>query len=261
MSNNLTRILVAVVAIPLVLLLTYFDGYPFLVFVLILQIFCMFELFLMFKNLDIISSDYLAVIISSLIFLNFIFFKQYLWISAILIFGFLTYEFFIAKRNSFKSTYLLVFGVVYITLPFALLYNLDKNYLYVFLLMILIWAGDSFAYFGGRLFGKHKFSKISPNKTIEGLIIGFIFTIIVSFIFHLIVPNDITLIDSIISGTIVGILGPIGDLFESFLKRYTGVKDSSNIIPGHGGVLDRFDSLIFTVPFLYLYLVIIKYSM
>ena len=128
----------------------------------------------------------------------------------------------------------------------------------MYLLLFLIWANDSFAFFGGKYFGKHKFSKISPNKTIEGLVSGFVFTVITSVVFHFI-TKEISLADSVIMGAVISVLAPTGDLLESFLKRYTGVKDSSHIIPGHGGILDRFDSLIFCTPFVYIYFKYIKY--
>jgi phosphatidate cytidylyltransferase len=166
-------------------------------------------------------------------------------------------EFLRKEKNKLINAGLVFFGFVYITFPFALFYKLDKNYIYVYLLFLLIWANDSFAFFGGKYFGKHKFSRISPNKTVEGLVTGFIFTIITSVVFHFIV-SDITITDSLVVGVLVGIFGPAGDLFESYLKRYTNVKDSSHIIPGHGGILDRFDSLIVCVPIVYIYFSYIK---
>lgn len=114
------------------------------------------------------------------------------------------------------------------------------------------------AYFGGKFFGKHKLSEISPKKTWEGSITGFIFTVITSYLFYFFSDGKITLTDSIVIGFIIGVFSQIGDLFESLFKRKLDVKDSSHIIPGHGGVLDRFDSLIFVAPLLFLYLELTK---
>ena len=114
------------------------------------------------------------------------------------------------------------------------------------------------AYFGGRKFGKHKLSSVSPNKTREGSVTGFIFTVIISLVLHFIFPNEITIYTAVIIGILTGIFSQIGDLFESMIKRYCGVKDSSNLIPGHGGILDRFDSLIFVVPVIFIYLSLIE---
>lgn len=118
-----------------------------------------------------------------------------------------------------------------------------------------IWVCDSAAFFGGTAFGKHKlFPRISPNKSWEGALFGFVFAIITMFIAKLVVLNFLSWVDVIILGIIVGIIGQLGDLVESSFKRDTGVKDSSSIIPGHGGIFDRFDSLLFSAPSVWLYL-------
>lgn len=258
MSNTLKRILISIIAIPLILYASYTGGYPFFAFCLLVQTLSIYELLKMFRSRGLTPSIYYSLFISVVMFVSFIFFKEYFYL--ILLFGvFSVVAVETLRKNSNKviNAGLVFFGFVYITFPFALFYKLDKNYVYVYLLFLLIWANDSFAFFGGKYFGKHKFSKISPNKTIEGLIVGFVFTIITAVTFHFVVPA-VTITDSIVVGVFVGIFGPIGDLFESFLKRYTNVKDSSNIIPGHGGLLDRFDSIIVCVPFVYIYFNYIK---
>ena len=212
----------------------------------------------MFDSKELTPSLYFSLFVSVVIFVGFVFFKEFFCIILLLsIFSVVIVEALRKEKNKIKNAGQVFFGFVYITFPFALFYKLDKNYIYVYLLFLLIWANDSFAFFGGKYFGKHKFSRISPNKTVEGLISGFIFTIITSLVFHLIV-NDVTITDSLVVGVLVGIFGPAGDLFESYLKRFTNVKDSSNIIPGHGGILDRFDSLIVCVPIVYIYFTYIK---
>lgn len=118
-----------------------------------------------------------------------------------------------------------------------------------------IWVCDSAAYFIGKAIGKHKlFERISPKKTIEGAIAGFVFAIAAFVGFGKLFLGEIPTVHFIVGGVIVGLLGQYGDLAESMLKRDAGVKDSSNILPGHGGVLDRFDSILFVSPSYFLYL-------
>src|SRR5690606_996650 len=115
------------------------------------------------------------------------------------------------------------------------------------------WATDTGAYFFGRAFGKHKlWPTISPKKTIEGAIGGIISACIVGISFHLIYPFEHSFWMIVLVTILVSMVGQLGDLVESAYKRYFGVKDSGNILPGHGGILDRFDSLLFVVPFLHL---------
>jgi len=118
-----------------------------------------------------------------------------------------------------------------------------------------IWICDTAAYFGGKTFGKHKlFVKVSPNKTWEGAVFGFIFSVLTMLAAKILVIDYLSYQHAIVIGALVGIFGQIGDLIESRFKRDSGVKDSSSIIPGHGGVYDRFDSLIYVSPIVYLYI-------
>ncbi len=118
-----------------------------------------------------------------------------------------------------------------------------------------IWCCDSAAYFAGRAFGRHKlFPRVSPNKTWEGAVAGVVFAVAAFCAARALVLPYLSAGSAILCGLIVGGFGQIGDLAESLLKRDAGVKDSSTIIPGHGGVLDRFDSLMFVSPLIYFYL-------
>lgn len=160
----------------------------------------------------------------------------------------------------------LIFSVIYLALPFSYALalpsfseiNPGKTFtMEVFFLFILIWSSDSFAYFTGRLFGKHKMApKISPKKTWEGFAGGVVLTIILGFFIETYYPDLRG--NWIVVGFLVSIFAPLGDLVESQLKRSFGVKDSGNLIPGHGGVLDRLDSFIICVPVVYLYFVLEK---
>ena len=127
--------------------------------------------------------------------------------------------------------------------------------------LVMIWICDSAAYYGGRVVGRHKlFLRVSPNKTWEGAVFGFIFSIVTAIAAKYLVLDYLSIGSAIIIGFIVGVFGQVGDLVESLFKRDAGVKDSSNLIPGHGGVLDRFDSLLSVSPLVYLYLDFILFS-
>lgn len=259
MSNTLTRILISIISMPLILIVTYLGGLYFFALVLLLQTLCFYELLSMFRKMDIKSDIYSSTMFSVLLITSFIYLREYfLYVLITGILYTLITSLLSKRENKIKATGLVLFSLIYITLPFTMLFELGKNHMLVFLLFLLIWSNDSFAFFGGKFFGKHKFTKISPNKTVEGLISGFIFTIITSVLFSYI-TKEISLSDSLILGALISIMAPIGDLFESYLKRYTGVKDSSLLIPGHGGILDRFDSLIFCTPFVLVYFRYLKY--
>lgn len=127
----------------------------------------------------------------------------------------------------------------------------------IILVFCLLWVNDIFAYLTGRLLGKHKlFSRISPGKTIEGSIGGLVFTIIAMVVFvHF--AHWLPIVDAIGMAAIAVVFGTLGDLCESMLKRQAGVKDSGKLIPGHGGILDRFDSVMFSMPFVFVYLLLL----
>ncbi|MGG5505291.1 MULTISPECIES: phosphatidate cytidylyltransferase [unclassified Myroides] len=119
-------------------------------------------------------------------------------------------------------------------------------------ILILVWTNDTFAYIVGKKFGKHKlFERISPKKTIEGLLGGIVFAIIASLVLNQFFTS-LNVYIWIASAIFVGLFGTLGDLVESHFKREAGVKDSGAIMPGHGGILDRLDSILFISPFLYI---------
>jgi phosphatidate cytidylyltransferase len=129
------------------------------------------------------------------------------------------------------------------------------------LLLVIIWANDIFAYLIGRTLGRHKLAPIvSPKKTVEGAVAGLLFGILASYASRWIFIPQISAKDSILMALLIGVLGQIGDLCESIVKRSANVKDSGGIVPGHGGMLDRVDSLLFGAPamYYYFYLVLLR---
>jgi len=172
---------------------------------------------------------------------------------------------FSTKENSIKNALYTIGGIIYAVLPFAFLnqvvYHSNSNIADIPLfnpwlvlgIIFLIWSNDTFAYLGGSLVGKNKMiERVSPGKTWEGTIIGVLITFGLSFLFNNLV-FDFKNYTWIALGIIVPILATVGDLVESKLKREASVKDSGSIMPGHGGVLDRFDSLIFVSPFVFVF--------
>lgn len=150
-----------------------------------------------------------------------------------------------------------LFGVIYISLLPSTIILLRKFGFQISLLpLLLTWIYDTFAYIIGSIFGKHKLAqKLSPKKSIEGTVAAFFFTFPFTYWLNSLWVKKFNLLDAVWITIGIGILGTIGDLFESGMKREVGLKDASNVFPGHGGFLDRLDSLIFNIPFFYLYFV------
>jgi len=124
----------------------------------------------------------------------------------------------------------------------------------IFFLLLVVWLGDAGAYYCGKNFGKHKMSpRISPKKTVEGGIGGAITSVITAIVIHFTFFKNFPLLHAVIAGVILSFTGMLGDLAESMWKRSAAVKDSGTLIPGHGGFLDRFDSIFYTAPILYSY--------
>ncbi|MBP6024837.1 phosphatidate cytidylyltransferase [Ferruginibacter sp.] len=170
------------------------------------------------------------------------------------------------KKIDLKVKWMSLGGFLYVTLPFTLFLNtrdntfftneefnlLELGKIYTCCIMFSIWINDTMAYIVGSLIGKTPFSKISPKKTWEGTIGGAILCIVVIATIAYF-TNLIAVKDAAIIAALCAIFGTIGDLFESKLKRMANVKDSGAIMPGHGGFLDRFDSLLFAAPAVWLF--------
>ena len=161
-------------------------------------------------------------------------------------------------KTSFKDiayTFLGIFYVVYFTMFVALINGRNGGNILVWYAFIAAWGTDVFAYFVGKYFGKHKFSKVSPKKSIEGCIAGTIGAVLVmlgfTYLANTFWGQNYSYLYVGMIGVILSLLGQIGDFAASSIKRYVDIKDYSNLIPGHGGMLDRIDSLIFLAPFAY----------
>lgn len=163
-------------------------------------------------------------------------------------------------ERKFKRMILYLSGFFYLGFGFglfALVRHYGPNYHWLTFALIVPWICDTAAYFGGKLLGKHKFSPvISPNKTVEGAVSGVVFSTIAGLIFGFFFLKSEGMIFIGIVALSIGIFGQLGDLAESLIKRGAGVKDSGTIFPGHGGILDRTDSLLISVSVIYIALLL-----
>lgn len=170
------------------------------------------------------------------------------------------WELYRKKGNSFQNLAFAYYGILYLSLPFTLLIYLpfmtngEWRPEVIFFPFLLVWLNDTFAYLFGSQFGKHKlFPRISPKKSWEGAVGGGIVTI-ASALFIAPYLEGLTIVNNVIIACIVVVFGIFGDLIESMFKRSIEIKDSGNIMPGHGGILDRFDAIIFVIPAIFVYM-------
>ena len=271
MEKLLKRTLSGIVFVSVLIFSILYSKISFIGLFFILMIFCLYE----FKKIIKVQSVF-PYIIGTLIFIYgnilnvedlpslaiYEYVGVFLFLTIFITFASILF----AKKEEVISHLGKIFlSVIYIVVPFTLMVqipflNSSFNYVNTTILgvFILIWVNDTFAYFVGSNFGKNKLlERISPNKTIEGFIGGMVFTFAASFLLAT-QFKTLSLIQWIVIAAIVSIFGVLGDLIESMFKRQAGVKDSSNFIPGHGGFLDRFDSVIFAAPFIFIYLQIVQ---
>ena len=156
------------------------------------------------------------------------------------------------------NTGLILLGTLYAGLLLTFLIvirNSNQGQELVFLVFLLTWAQDVAAFFVGRAWGSRKlYPRLSPGKTWEGFLAGLLVSALVAVVSWPFLVRELSLLVRLFLGLGVGLIGPLGDLFESMIKRSAGAKDSGRLLPGHGGLLDRLDSLLFSAPFAYLYL-------
>ena len=263
------RVAVSVIGIPLILAGIWRGGWTFFSLVSLIEGFALYELYRLAENKHLFPSKAMGVCI--LFFFNVLLFLE-AWSSAVLVFliglmGILVVELFKKRKEPLANAAISAFGILYIALfssflllrqiPFDTPGRYQGERLVVFL-FALIWICDSAALFIGRGAGRNRlYPQVSPNKTWEGAIGGFVVALIVAWSTGPALVPFLKRADMLAVGAIIGIIGQIGDLVESLFKRDAGVKDSSVIIPGHGGFLDRFDSPLCVGPAVLLYLMAI----
>lgn len=164
-------------------------------------------------------------------------------------------------RSAAAEAALLFFGMLYI--PYLLGYlvllrNQPQGVGWIMVVLLIVMSGDSAAYFIGCSFGRHKlYPAVSPNKSVEGALAGLGGSVAGALFGSYLFLQDVSALVIVIAALLIGVLGQVGDLFESLLKRSFGVKDSGVIIPGHGGILDRLDSILYAAPAAYYYLLFV----
>lgn len=265
-----TRTLSGIVFVILLMGSVLFNYYSFTIFFFIVALIGLSEFYKIAQKLNAQPYKIVGYLCASLVYFAFVNFSflisnvyiNFSYLLVLIPFIIFSVALFSKQQQPIKNAFFTLGGLLYAVLPFALLNNLvivnqaNNNEFQFFPkvllgIIFLIWSNDTFAYLGGSLFGKHKMiERVSPGKTWEGTIFGVLVSFGISFLiqrYFIQTQNNIWLI----LGILVPILATLGDLVESLLKRQAGIKDSGNIMPGHGGVLDRFDSLIFVSPFVY----------
>lgn len=268
MSNFWQRAITGTLFVLAVVAGTILSEWSFFILLFAINFLCLLEFFeLMLPDKNWIEK-YLGVIAGSVINLMFVFIirgdlSQSWFYHLIPVFMILFFVKLYEKTGrEFDTLAYQILGIVYICLPLSMLgdfgYFNALNYSYSLPLgfFILQWSSDTFAYLVGRQFGKHKlFERISPKKTMEGSIGALILTVAMGYGLSLF-WDDISRTDWMIVAALVVVFGTFGDLTESLLKRNINIKDSGSLLPGHGGFLDRFDGVFFSVPAVYFYLLL-----
>ncbi|HLQ73839.1 MAG TPA: phosphatidate cytidylyltransferase [Bacillota bacterium] len=251
-----TAILALIVFVPFLII----GGLPFIIFSYFLATIAIFELLRMNKLIDKLTPKLISVIVLWLILIpstiatpwNELLTKEEVLILFVMLI--LGYSVLSKNKFTFNEAGFTLLSVIYVALGFYFLVETRLLGLeYLLFILFIIWATDTGAYFSGKFFGKRKlWPKISPNKTIEGALGGLTLALIVALIFHIVYPFTYSITYIAVVAILISIVGQIGDLVASAIKRTYDVKDSGNILPGHGGILDRLDSLLFMIPLLYI---------
>ena len=260
--NLLQRVIVALAGIPLLLWLIKVGGVLFFCFFCLLALLAVFEFHRLALHKAHPPALWIVLLITLLFQVNFYLHLAEVWellLAVVLVL--LVMELFLKEGSPLLNLGAILPGLLYVNLSFGSLLRLrfeaagGKGEIMVFLMFFCVWAADIFAYFGGSTLGgkfihRKFFERLSPHKTWEGFLFGLAGSIFASMIYGFFIPQ-VPLTTVLLTGLLIGLASPAGDLIESMLKRDAGVKDSSALIPGHGGVLDRFDTIMFVSPFIY----------
>lgn len=257
-----SRYLGAVVLAPL-LIFVLLGGLPLKLFTIALSICGLYEFYNALKTKEIKSIPIISYILLFIYYAINNDFEKMMYILVIAMVIALMIPI-VDLKYSFIDISVTLLGFIYVVILFSFIPLVNSkiygSYL-VWLIFIGSWLSDTVAYYFGRFFGKHKLCpKVSPKKTIEGSIGGFLGATLGCGLFGIIVnvyTPEISIIHFFLIGALCGIMGQFGDLVASSIKRYVGLKDYSNLIPGHGGILDRFDSILFNAVVVFYYLTFI----
>ncbi len=262
MSEIHTRVLVSMVLIPLALFALYYGGLPLVLALYAVASIGSLEYILMMRKAG-INISYLWVYLCSLSYLALVYLPGYdlpiLWLMMLVMFIEVLFSWNVV--SSVTRLFATLFGLVYTALFPALIVRIGflyANEKILLALILMIWIVDTVAYFIGMKFGrKRNVTAISPRKSLEGFIAGIVAPWVIVIILSLFKVGFLPFTYLALIAVAAGVFGQLGDLAESMLKRFCEVKDSSNLIPGHGGILDRSDSILLAGSFLYCALEII----
>ncbi len=270
-KNLLIRVTIAVVFVPLFLLVSYVGGISFFLYVELLIFLGIREYIVMIEsrghNIHRKSSMTFALGYGALFYIFPGNAENLAMVFTFTLTLFLLIQWLFSGRedSSLEAVGFSVVGVLYVGFFFShqiLLREVNTHlsggdilgWYYLLFPYLIVWTSDTAAYFIGKFIGRHRLAPlISPGKSIEGAIAGLVFSVAVALAYQSFIPEYLSLRDALILGFIVAIVCQIGDMIESRIKRETGVKDSSSFIPGHGGILDRYDGLLVAVPVAYYY--------
>jgi len=272
------RSLVALWGVPIILGLSYLGGYFFLAFILAINGVALWEFYTMFQNQGIRPYQRIGTLLSALLVAAayYLSFADLAFVLLPMVIIILIFHLRLSQPNSSTNSVFTLGGIFYITLFLITVLKLRQGFAgwsgaagdayaggrLLVLIWISIWICDTFAYFGGKTFGKHKLApNTSPNKTVEGGFSGLLGAFLIFLGLGPFLLPHLPAIYLWAGGFIVGVFGQVGDLVESRFKRDAGVKDTSHILPGHGGFLDRFDSFIFVSPFFYFLFYFFRHTM
>lgn len=254
----LKRLISSIVALPILLFVVIMGGNYIKVAAMLLSLVGLHEFYYAFRQAGYQPSEKLAYTYTFILYgLGFIDAGPIFYIAIVFMFLYnvLIYNV-LSKHEAILDMALTFLGFFYVAFSFfhiSLISSVDTNF-FIWYIFILAWGSDTFAYFAGRLFGKRKLIEhVSPKKTIEGSIGGLVGATALSVGFAYVLKPEFVPF-AIFLGLIGSVLAQSGDLIASKIKRYCGIKDFGNIMPGHGGVLDRFDSIILTGPFIYYFI-------
>jgi phosphatidate cytidylyltransferase len=268
-SELFKRTLISIFGIPIIVILSLIGKIPYLILINLILFLSLFEFYSLSQQKGMKPFKLPGILFVLLISFTIYFFKGQglILLFFFIIFSILILGLFYRTENILKNSSITLFGIFYISLftsfimirelPFQTSHSYQSGGWMIVYLFSIIWTCDSSAYLIGSVIGRHTlFKKISPKKTWEGALGGFLFGLIIAVLFKEFMVPFLTLFDSVVIGSVVGILGQISDLIESMYKRDAHVKDTSNILPGHGGILDRFDSPLLIGPIIYIYLLL-----
>lgn len=265
MKEATQRILIAIIGIPIFLLAIWFGKIFFALLVTIIALFGILE-FYAISEIQQVQPQKWVGFLTTIAVAAAIYRETPMAVLAILMVSALVslgFEMFTLREQPVANAAVTLFGALYIGVFFTSLIGIRESGLFasygqmgqfVILLFVGVWTCDTSAYFFGTLLGKHRLHpRVSPNKSVEGAVAGFLgATIVLVGVYLSPWMPEFTLGMALVLSVVIGVFGQIGDLMESWLKRTADIKDSSNIIPGHGGVLDRFDSMLIVAPITYL---------